>query len=595
MMKKKTSVIAASVAAIAVCTSIIAGSTFALFTSESSVDVVVKSAKVNVTAKVVGDVVTNYDEALSGANNQFTAAVAGNVLTLNNMAPGDSVEFKIEVKNYSTISVLYNTELSGENSELFDALDIKVNGEAKYRTMYSTLAAATDSENGEVVETVNVKISLPVDYDSVFTGEGDAVQGVTTKLTFKVNAIQGNAKYIGYAPSSVALNGNSVLIKDVFDHNAPIEVSGEGTLVLDNVNVNPTEVGASALVIAEGANVKLEIKGECTLKGAKNGDGITVPETASLDLSGDKLTAVGNNGYEYFDAAHHSEGCDDSYAGTAGGGIFIAGSANIHDVKSLTAEGYGKGFTKSVGIGGTTDNLVISDTVIEYARGGMAGDKPFYDSDYAKKGESEGCPAIGTLDGGKVTLTNVTVKEAHGGVKSAAIGGACHKSVNIQITNCTLTNIIGGHSAAAIGGGRTDNKADYLISVTIQDSDITAQGGYYGAGIGSGYDTYCSGKTTTEIYIKGNSAIAAVGGVRAAGIGTGYHIGHLKGYIEGTVDTAGTKANEDNWYKNTYTTAQDIGYGVVDPGREYKDEKDNITFKVGGQVIDAPYIGEKLN
>ena len=389
-------------------------------------------------------------------------------------------------------------------------------------------------------------------------------------------------EFIGCVNANIKLSANAVVVKDVASWNKAVTVSGEGTLVLENVNIAPTADGASALTLAENATVTLVIKGECTLKGAKNGDGITVPASATLDLSGDKLVAIGNNGFEYFDAKYNNTE-DASYKGAHGCGISINGTAKIHNVNSLTAEGYGE---NAVGLGGATMLLEIADTTIEHARGGMASAIPYYDNKYAKDGETAGGPAIGVTEGGKVKLTNVTVNAAEGGAKSAAIGGIWWQGVSVVIDGCTLNNIVGGHSAAAIGGGRIQENATYAVSVKINDSTITAQGGYFGAGIGTGYDTHCVGGTKNEVIITGNSKIAAVGGKYAAGIGTGFHAGNLTGYIEASVDTTGTAANEVNFYKAEYTTAQAIGYGVSDPNREMNSEE--ITFKVGGAVIADP-------
>ena len=61
MKKKKVGIIASSVAAIAVCSSMVVGSTFALFTSEDSVNIAVTSGKVNATASVTNVVTYSKD------------------------------------------------------------------------------------------------------------------------------------------------------------------------------------------------------------------------------------------------------------------------------------------------------------------------------------------------------------------------------------------------------------------------------------------------------------------------------------------------------------------------------------------------------
>ena len=74
----------------------------------------------------------------------------------------------------------------------------------------------------------------------------------------------------------------------------------------------------------------------------------------------------------------------------------------------------------------------------------------------------------------------------------------------------------GYHNSAAIGGGGTDDTA-CTSNITITGGEITANGGYYGAGIGAG----CYGDAS-NIRIKGNADVAAFADGSAA-IGSGYH------------------------------------------------------------------------
>ncbi|MBQ8344925.1 MAG: hypothetical protein IJY42_01500, partial [Clostridia bacterium] len=118
----------------------------------------------------------------------------------------------------------------------------------------------------------------------------------------------------------------------------------------------------------------------------------------------------------------------------------------------------------------------------------------------------------------------------------------------------------------------------------------------YGAGIGSGYNTHCKShgdvsRTTIQITGTADNTITAVGGTYAAGIGTGYHVADLAGEIKGDLTinaTSGTKL-----YKDTYTLAQDIGFGVVDPAREAKDNDSFIVYK--GVTIAIPTVPTRVS
>ena len=74
----------------------------------------------------------------------------------------------------------------------------------------------------------------------------------------------------------------------------------------------------------------------------------------------------------------------------------------------------------------------------------------------------------------------------------------------------------GFNNGAAIGGGGTDDTAS-TSNIRITGGDITASGGYYGAGIGAG----CYGDAS-NIRIEGNAHVTAFADGSAA-IGSGYH------------------------------------------------------------------------
>ena len=94
-MKKRSKVIAGSVLTMAMCASLATGATFALFTSESSVNVAVTSAKVNVSAKVDDTTIVTATDSSMAPNQAFKAEYKNGTLQVVNMAAGDSVKFDI--------------------------------------------------------------------------------------------------------------------------------------------------------------------------------------------------------------------------------------------------------------------------------------------------------------------------------------------------------------------------------------------------------------------------------------------------------------------------------------------------------------------
>ena len=364
----------------------------------------------------------------------------------------------------------------------------------------------------------------------------------------------------------------------------------------------------SALTLEDGSDIVLEIVGTCSLTGAAGGNGITVPETSEITITGDTLTAVGNGGYEYSGIAEsvyistvserYGNTDDSSYLDKYGSGIGNAfsttGTIIVSDMASLTVEGYG---SRAYGIGGDGSSVTIEGSTVKYARGGFAQSKFLCDANYGKS-EAEGAPGIGGLN---ITISDSVIKRVDGGSKAAGIGAKYHDPTTIVVKKSVLgtesTSINGGNASAGIGGSRQNEIAseDYVdqpISVTIENSQVKANGGIFGAGIGSGYDTRCqSSQPTCTVVITGDSVIVAKGGDRAAGIGTGFHFAALAGHISDTVDVDGVHSGTKFYKSNgNYTLAQDVGYGVVDMSREMS----GLTpvFEVGGSVIDSPPIAK---
>lgn len=338
---------------------------------------------------------------------------------------------------------------------------------------------------------------------------------------------------------------------------------------LEDVKIH-AETG-SALTIAENATVTLEVKGNVTLTGANAG--IEVPVGATLNIIGDGNLVV--------------EGEKGSGIGNGGNkdGKATTGKILIKDLAHLTAKGNGE---HAFGIGGTGAEVEIENTTVDYVKGGIVQPLLVNDTKYGKS-EPEGGAAIG---GAKITLNKVVVTEAHGGSKAAAIGAMFWQSTEISIDGCTIT-AYGGNASAGIGGSRVSGgeNDDQTIVIEIANSTITSTGGEFGAGIGSGYNTHtASGKISKNDIQIINSEITANGGRGAAGIGTGYHVATLTGSID-DASTITAKAGElvdDDvvYWECPITYPQAIGYGGVDPNREYKNV--TPTFKVKGEVIEEP-------
>ena len=200
-MKKlfKSKTFLGAVMSIALCVSLIAGATFAIFTSEAKVNIAVTSGTVKVTAEI-GDLTTYSGVNITGTaddvleptavngtfTNGGTATKEGNSIVLDNVTPGDKVTFPITVTNYSNVKTKYQTIISvNGDAGLASALSFDIGGTTVVgASKWTALEAA--SAAGTVVKTVECSIALP---SSVSDSQGVSCQVVNT-----VKAVQGNAE-----------------------------------------------------------------------------------------------------------------------------------------------------------------------------------------------------------------------------------------------------------------------------------------------------------------------------------------------------------------------------------------------------------------
>lgn len=247
----KRNVLVSALLAIALCLSVMVGATFALFTSESKVNVAVSSGKVSVVA-------TASDLELGttlGSNDPYTqATLNGNVITLSNIVPGDYVTFNINVHNESTVSVKYRTVIQCEADDgLFEGLvvtfnDAAFNGESSVSDWMSLAPNAADQQ-------VSVKIALP-------ESAGNAFQNKSCSISYTVEAVQGNA------PANTEEN---VYIYTAYDFEQ---------LMNKTQNVNSAYLGKTIYLMNDidfgGKTVKGVGSENCNFAGTFDGQGHTV-------------------------------------------------------------------------------------------------------------------------------------------------------------------------------------------------------------------------------------------------------------------------------------------------------------------------------
>ena len=188
-MKKK--IILSSVLTIALCLSLIAGSTFALFTSTAQVNVAVTAGKVEVVATLADLATYSMGEStdVSGtfANGGTASFTDAKELVLSNATPGDKVTFNVKIANESNVAASYRIKMTAIG-ELADGLIGKAGENGEKTVPYTTLWTSIDM-NAEFE--IPVSIELPKD-------AGNEYQGKNATVIITVEAVQRNATNVAW-------------------------------------------------------------------------------------------------------------------------------------------------------------------------------------------------------------------------------------------------------------------------------------------------------------------------------------------------------------------------------------------------------------
>lgn len=217
---KKKAILISSISAIMLCVGLIVGLTFALFTSETAINVSIRSAVVNIDASIKdcklysakasadGALTDEYgatyveEEQTNGkfANGGSATIKEDGTIAFTGMTAGDKVQFTVDLTNTSNISIKYNTLLAlvgQETNSLFSALNVDIsavkkdaNGEVMDGTvttgMYDydmkTKRTGWTLLNVDEGALVTVRLSLPITQDHA--------QGRTAKIRCTLSGIQ---------------------------------------------------------------------------------------------------------------------------------------------------------------------------------------------------------------------------------------------------------------------------------------------------------------------------------------------------------------------------------------------------------------------
>lgn len=474
MKNAKRSVIITAILAIIMCASLAAGATFALFSSSSSVNIAVTSGNVEVTASVV-DIQKSYvDENGETVNGKLFSGDAtfdegAHTVTLSHVLPKDTVKFKVKVVNGSNVAIKYRMVMSVvEDNGLFSSLDITLNGKKFYGYTSGTKYTLLDAE--KQIDDIPVVISLP---------EGATCNNTACKLTYKVEAVQGNASVEDFpeVPENTlavnttedvrvlekAISGeNAVLDKDVVITKAPdtvasrLSIKEPTTLNLNAMIKTPKDMGNNdynftALIVDADTTINADDNGGIKT-GENGGYGINV-------RNGAKLTINGGNYYGGGTAVQVQKG-----ELTINGGIFA--------VEPYDDPRYGYNFLLNC-----IDTAYKNETAKIIVKGGIF--KNFNPADNTAEGEhtnfvADGYTVVSMKDGEDTFYAVLPVSDA---LNRISQGEDVDLTISADLATSKEIKVNGSKVTINANGKTVANTADIWNEGTGAWSLVSAQGG----------------------------------------------------------------------------------------------------------------------
>ncbi len=389
-MKKKT--IVSSLLTIVLCLSLIAGSTYALFTSEDEVNIAITSGEVSIVATILDGMKTySLDEEqapgafANGGKATFTVENDEKLLNLEKMTPGDKVAFTIQITNNSNVIVKYRVTWDMEG-DLAEALKVTVDDKTFEAGTSAWETWPIPASENDKVETIDVVIELPAD-------TGNEYQEKLAKITFTVEAIQGNAPEV-----------------DKWDGTAD-------TAWFTEADADATEF---TLTTAEA------VAGLATLvDGGEDFEGKTIKLESDLDLAGVAFNPIGH-----------------SANGQAFKGVFDGQGHTISNLYQQSDLGAWQYEGEYYGLFAYTDGATIKNVTIADA--------------YISSGRNEAAGVVGNAVDttfSDITISNVTLiayNNSAGGVAAECYGNCSFN--NITVDEETVIGPLWGTYDVRLGG-----------------------------------------------------------------------------------------------------------------------------------------------
>lgn len=522
MKNAKRSVIITAILAIIMCASLAAGATFALFSSSSSVNIVITSANVEVNADVKVTKTWHEDNNVEkpGLYDTGKAEVTYEnnqaKLTLSNFVPTDGVKLAVSLKNESTVKIKYRVLLLADRTvgtELLDELDIDMNGMA-FRG-YTLATEYVELEAGASIDDIPVTI--------VFPKEATEGKNTTCNLAIKVDAQQGNAVADntfdvaeGHTIISETAEDGSVWYSEVDNKTLFAEINN-GAKLAGDVTLTEDVDPAKTIIAADGSNVEINADG----KTVANTDDIWSDDDWSLvSAQGGSTVTISGNGtfHAKENDCYAADVCDGStlviengtFIGNVHAVYVFEGTAEIKggffDIQQLNTNGVQNGYGLLINCydanhkNGTANIIVTGGTFVNFNPADCQAEGAH--TNFVK----EGYKVLATKQmNGDVWYTVVEKGAADGLTFKDGKDHVLNENVAVDVANGIAVTVENGSNLVIEGGMYNGGEGGNNQSVRVENgSKLTIKDGVFTVGgDADGYGNSVIENRGGEIVIEG--------------------------------------------------------------------------------------------
>ena len=383
-MQKK--VLLSSILVIALCFSVIAGSTYALFTDTKSTNITITSGDVEVEATLniagvwsadyidgtfedsylvdeYGTIYSHVQQSGWTFANGGYADLKDNEIIITNITPGDKVDASLTVKNVGNVDMIYRYKIQANDGKLADGMVITSHTKQDYEGIDLYVSEWFDVVGANTVDDViNFSLELPVyagdEYQSEVTGaDGKATGLKDVKYTITVEAVQGNASMAEYSAPATANTADTLEeLQKALNALKPSATPIDATITLGADIVGD-------VVVTQNEGVNLIIDGN----GYKYDGSITIGAdgastkyaNAPVTIKNVKFEADSLN-YDAFIRLGNGKGDKDPTKSR-----YIC-NVSVENCQFTDTDGYATAIVAVKSYTGGDENLVISNCVVDY-------------------------------------------------------------------------------------------------------------------------------------------------------------------------------------------------------------------------------------